>query len=548
MRSSSGPGIVSATFAVAMKTTSRQVELDVEVVVAERVVLRRVEHLEQRRRRVAAPVGADLVDLVEHDHRVHRPGVAQGADEPARQRADVGAPVAADLGLVADAAERHAHELAAERARDRLADRGLAGAGRPDQRQDRAGALVLARCRAPGAACARRGTRRCGPSRPRGRRGRRRAPRARASGRGAPRSACPTARRAASRGRCGSSRPRREASPMRSSRPSSRSACSRTSSGMPASSIFVRYSSTTEPSSSPSSLRIDSICLRRKYSRCCFCGAGLDVVADAAAHLQLGQPLALEAQRELEPLGRRRASRAARPSARRSGRASSRAGVGERAGLGDRAQERARCGRRRRAARGSPRRRRGTRARARACLTGGGRLVGLLLDLDAQAAAGVGLGGAERGAVQAGRASTARPPPGRRTRSTTSATVPTLGVRRPRARARAGRCSSSPDVERQGHRHVREDDGVVQRDEQELWQSDTSFSWFDLVRNFRKCSYRPVVCGALTYGIGTAQSPGRGHATQRPKGARADGANQNGSCRRRDPLPEPIPAPPLARE
>ena len=92
----------------------RQVELDVEVVVAERVVLRRVEHLEQRRRRVAAPVGADLVDLVEHDHRVHRPGVAQARGRAARQRADVGAPVAADLGLVADAAERHAHELAPE--------------------------------------------------------------------------------------------------------------------------------------------------------------------------------------------------------------------------------------------------------------------------------------------------------------------------------------------------------------------------------------------------------------------------------------------------
>jgi hypothetical protein len=55
-----------------MNTTSRQVELDVEVVVAERRVLRRVEHLEQGRARVAAPVGADLVDLVEEDDRVHR--------------------------------------------------------------------------------------------------------------------------------------------------------------------------------------------------------------------------------------------------------------------------------------------------------------------------------------------------------------------------------------------------------------------------------------------------------------------------------------------
>ncbi len=121
----------------------REVELDVEVVVAERVVLRRVEHLEQRGRRVAAPVGADLVDLVQEDDRVHRPRVPQRAHQPARQRTDVGAPVPADLRLVADAAERHPDELAVERARDRLADRGLARAGRPDQREDRAGALVL---------------------------------------------------------------------------------------------------------------------------------------------------------------------------------------------------------------------------------------------------------------------------------------------------------------------------------------------------------------------------------------------------------------------
>src|SRR6201999_2408878 len=111
-------------------------------VVAERRVLRRVQDLQQRRRRVAAPVGADLVDLVEQDHRVHRPRVAQRAHQAAREGADVRAAVAADLGLVADAAERHAHELAAHGAGDRLADRGLAGAGRADERQDRARALV----------------------------------------------------------------------------------------------------------------------------------------------------------------------------------------------------------------------------------------------------------------------------------------------------------------------------------------------------------------------------------------------------------------------
>ena len=132
-----------------MNSTCDRSSSHVEVVVAERRVLRRVEHLEQGRGRVAPPVGAELVDLVEQDDRVHRAGVAQGADQAARQRADVGAPVAADLGLVAHAAEAHAHELAAERAGDGLAERRLADAGRPDQRQDHAAALVLDLALAP---------------------------------------------------------------------------------------------------------------------------------------------------------------------------------------------------------------------------------------------------------------------------------------------------------------------------------------------------------------------------------------------------------------
>ena len=45
------------------------------------------------------------------------PGLLHRLDDPAGQRADVGAPVAADLGLVAHAAERDAHELAARGAR-----------------------------------------------------------------------------------------------------------------------------------------------------------------------------------------------------------------------------------------------------------------------------------------------------------------------------------------------------------------------------------------------------------------------------------------------
>src|SRR6266487_4483733 len=48
----------------------------------------------------------------------------------------------ADLRLVAYAAERDAHEVAAGRPGDRPAERSLADAGRTDQAQDRAGQLV----------------------------------------------------------------------------------------------------------------------------------------------------------------------------------------------------------------------------------------------------------------------------------------------------------------------------------------------------------------------------------------------------------------------
>ena len=73
--------------------------------------------------------------------------------------------MAADLGLVADAAEGDADELAAERARDRLAERGLADAGRADQREHRAGAAAADDLEAALGATARgrRGTRRSGP-------------------------------------------------------------------------------------------------------------------------------------------------------------------------------------------------------------------------------------------------------------------------------------------------------------------------------------------------------------------------------------------------
>src|SRR5580765_1905678 len=101
------------------------------------MVLRRIEHLEQRRRRIALEPGGNLVDLVEHEYRVHRTRLLQSLHDPAGDGADVGAAMPADLRLVADAAERDADELPVHRPRDRLAERRLADAWRADEAENR---------------------------------------------------------------------------------------------------------------------------------------------------------------------------------------------------------------------------------------------------------------------------------------------------------------------------------------------------------------------------------------------------------------------------
>ena len=123
----------------------REIVVEIEVVIVEGVVLLRIEHLEQRRRRIAAEVGRHLVDLVEQEHRVVGADLLQVLDDLAGQRADVRAAMAANLGLVAHAAERQAHELAAGRARDAAREARLADAGRPDEAQDRALQLLRQR-------------------------------------------------------------------------------------------------------------------------------------------------------------------------------------------------------------------------------------------------------------------------------------------------------------------------------------------------------------------------------------------------------------------
>ena len=116
---------------------AREIESDLHVVVAERVVLRRVQHFEERGGRIALHADRDLVDLVEHQHRVRYAGGLQRLHDAPGHGADVRAPVPADLRFVPHAAQRDPHELPVHRSRDRLPERGLADARRADEAQDR---------------------------------------------------------------------------------------------------------------------------------------------------------------------------------------------------------------------------------------------------------------------------------------------------------------------------------------------------------------------------------------------------------------------------
>src|SRR5215510_3374334 len=116
---------------------ARQIDVDLEIVIPERVILGGIEHLKQRRRRIALKADADFVDLIEHEHRIHSAGLLQSLHDASGYGADVRPSMPSNFSFVADTAERHAYELAIHRAGDRLTERGLAGARRSDEAQDR---------------------------------------------------------------------------------------------------------------------------------------------------------------------------------------------------------------------------------------------------------------------------------------------------------------------------------------------------------------------------------------------------------------------------
>ena len=100
-------------------------------------VLLRVKRFQQRGRRVALEVARKFVDLVQDDDRVGGAGPLDAGEDPARQGADIGLAVAADLRLIVHAAEGNPDVFAPEGPGDGLAEARLADPGRAVQAEDR---------------------------------------------------------------------------------------------------------------------------------------------------------------------------------------------------------------------------------------------------------------------------------------------------------------------------------------------------------------------------------------------------------------------------
>ena len=107
------------------------------------VVLFGVQHLEKGAGRVPVIGGIELVHLVQHHHRVRDAAFLNAVHDAAGHGPDIGAPMAADIRLVAHAAQADTHILALQGTGDAAADAGLAGAGGPDKEQNGAGLFAL---------------------------------------------------------------------------------------------------------------------------------------------------------------------------------------------------------------------------------------------------------------------------------------------------------------------------------------------------------------------------------------------------------------------
>jgi len=111
----------------------RQIVRQVQIMVAERVVLRRIQDFQEGGGRIPAKVPTHLIDLVQHENWIVHARTAHGLNDASRQRTDVSPPVPAQFGLIVHTPQAESLESPPHGPRDRLTEAGLAYTGRADE-------------------------------------------------------------------------------------------------------------------------------------------------------------------------------------------------------------------------------------------------------------------------------------------------------------------------------------------------------------------------------------------------------------------------------
>src|ERR1051326_3732489 len=126
------------------KQNARQIERNVQIVIREGIVLRRVKNLEQCRRRITAKISSNLVQFVQQNNRVPAFDTAQSLDDPARQGTNVRSSMPANFRFITHTAQRDARKFSAQRISDAAPKRSFADTGRANETENRSFDLFAA--------------------------------------------------------------------------------------------------------------------------------------------------------------------------------------------------------------------------------------------------------------------------------------------------------------------------------------------------------------------------------------------------------------------
>ena len=101
--------------------------------IAEGMVLLRIQRFQQRRSRIAPEIAGHLVHFIQQEQRVQAPDFLHPVDDAARHGPDVSAAMPADFRFVPHAAQGNPGKLAVDGFRNRHGHGSLAHAGRTYQ-------------------------------------------------------------------------------------------------------------------------------------------------------------------------------------------------------------------------------------------------------------------------------------------------------------------------------------------------------------------------------------------------------------------------------